>query len=440
VTDETPRLAVFFDEYTPSIFDLFAASRGLCRVVWIVGYSDSETPFRVLSRFGEVVDLAGMSEAEGMDHLVALRPDGVLALSDQPLRMAATLAAHLGLPFHSLHSASLMTDKLAQRAALQAAGLPVPAFASVPSGKVQENFPFPAVLKPRAGTGSRDTFKVENLAQVTAELARCKRDEGFILEEWLPDRTTQQGLAADLVSVESVVHGGVVDHIVVTGRFPLDPPFRETGLFLPSDLDPADWEAVVAVADAAIRAMPGCYGFLHTEIKMTPAGPRIIEINGRLGGGLNGLVTRVGGPSLFVWAMQLALGGDLDPIPMVPASPIAFYLYLLAPPSATTVESVSGVRELHSLAGIDEVNVNRWPGDTVSSQLSGHLDHVIRLHGMVKSHSELADLVQRQIPSVLELRFRDDDSPRESNGSGGPNPRRERKRRLATDVSEKKPT
>jgi ATP-grasp domain len=403
--DALPRLAVFHDEYSPSMFDLVEASRGLCRLVWIVGYSSHQSPIRILSRFGDVVDLTRLTAGERMSFLATLQPDGVIVFSDRPLRMAAEMAAHLSLPFHSPPSSCLLTDKLAQRTALKRAGIPVPAFASIRSGQIEGRFPFPAVLKPRAGAGSRDTFKVESLQQVADALAGCDPDEEFILEEWLPDRSTQTGLAADMVSVESVVRGGVVDHIAVTGRFPLAPPFRETGLFLPSDFGPVDREMAIAVAGEAIDALQPSHGFLHTEVKMTPDGPRIIEVNGRLGGGISGLISRLGGPSLLRWAIRIALGMPIGPVPVIPASPVAFYLYFLAPLGVTKVESMNGVPELHALAGVDEVHVNRRTGDTVSSQMSGHLDHLIRLDGMVGSHAELDTLIRELIPSVLELRF-----------------------------------
>jgi biotin carboxylase len=401
---QLPRLAVFLDEYTPSMYELFEASLGLCRLVWIVGSTGHISPIRALSKFGDVVDVLDMDEAERVNLLISLRPAGVAVFSDGPQLLAAHVAAELDLPFHSPHTARLLTDKLAQRTALQAAGGPVPAFALVRSGEVGNHFPFPAVLKPQSGTGGRDTFKVHDLDQVAEKLARCNPDEEFILEEWLPDRTTPHGLAADLVSVESVAYGGVIHHMAVTGRFPFAPPFRETGLFLPSDLSAARRDAVLAVAGAAIDALRVHHGFLHTEIKMTPDGPRIVEINGRLGGGISGLVSRLGGPDLFERALRLALGKDPEPFPVLPENPIAFYLYFLPPPSATVVESVTGMQALRTMAGVDQAQLNRRPGDAVSSQESGHLGYVIRIDGTANSHAELAVLCE-DITTAVEVRF-----------------------------------
>ena len=144
-------------------------------------------------------------------------------------------------------------------------------------------------------------------------------------------------------------------------------------------------------------------GFLHTEIKMTPDGPRLVEVNGRLGGGISGMIVRIGGPSLLEWAVRLALGHDVGPAPVLTDSKIAFYYYIVSPLLATQVGSIEGLNELSALPGIDEVRLNRPTGETVSSQESSHQGHVIRIDGMVESHAELFDLIDKQIPSAVSL-------------------------------------
>ena len=400
--DERPRLAVFHDETSISIMQAFEVAHDWCRIAWVVGWSPDKPPIRLLSRFGDVLDVTGMNEAQAVAYLTTHALDGVIAFTDAPIRLAAAVAEKLNLPFHTAHSARLLTDKVAQRTALQNAGLPVPAFASVRQGDFESNVPFPAVLKPREGAGGRDTFRIENSDQLAEALGKCDPDEEFILEEWLPDRSSH-GSSADLVSVESVVREGTIEHIAVTGRFPFAPPFRETGLFLPSDLGSTDQAAVIALAGAAAEAMQVRQGFLHTEVKMTPDGPRIVEVNGRLGGGISGMIARIGGPSLLVWAVRLALGQDIGPMPVLSDSKIAFYYFIVSPLLATQVGSIEGLSELSTLRGIDEVRLNRPAGDTVDSRESTHQGNVIRIDGMVGSHAELFDLIDRQIPSTVRL-------------------------------------
>jgi biotin carboxylase len=400
---ELPRLAVFHHENSDSMMQIFLQAREWCRIVWVVGWSPDVPPLRALRRFGEVVDLSEMTYDESVAHVVALRPDGVLVLSDQPMRLAADVADQLGLPFHSPRSAALLTDKYLQRTALLEAGVPVPAYAPVRAGDFETTVPFPAVLKPRAGAGSRDTFKVENPTELAEAMAGCDPDEEFILEEWLADRGGAYTLGSDVVSVETVVRSGVVEHVAVTGRFPFAPPFRETGSFLPSDLGAADLDAVRTLATAAAEALHIREGILHTEIKMTPGGPRLVEVNGRIGGGISELLLAVGGPSLRMWGVRLALGQDVGPIPAVGNSPIAYFRWIVAPPTATTVEAVHGVKELGALAGIDEVRLNRLPGDRVNPREGSPTDHVVRILGMVATPAELSHLIFEEIESTLQI-------------------------------------
>jgi len=406
VTDAVPRLAVFYDLYSASLFEVIEGARDLCRIVWVVGWSQDEPPLRPLRRFGEIVDVAGMTLDEQIAHIVEAQPDGVVVFIDAPQILAAAVAERLGLPFHSPHTARLLSDKLAQRTALQEAGLPVPVFAPVCPADFAANVPLPAVLKPRSGTGTRDTFRIDTPDQLAEAMAQCDPNEAFILEEWLPDRSLQDGLAADMVSVESVIRHGAVAHITITGRFPMAPPFRATGSFIPSNLGQADWDAVLDVTTSAIEALGINHGLVDTDVKLTPDGPRIIEVNGRLGGNINPMMSRRGGPPLFTCAMRLALAQEIDPITIIRDSPVSYYNLILAPAWATEVMEVTGIETLEGTPGIDEARVNRQPGESLNPQSSTQVDHVVRFDGLVESHAALNTLVHELIPSALTLKFK----------------------------------
>jgi ATP-grasp domain len=389
---DLPRLAIFQNQSTVSIFDLVAAAKDLCRIVWVVGWADAP-PSRMLARFGDVADVSGMSEGEIVEHLRELRLDGVAVFNDPPMILAAVVAEGLGLRFHTPGTASILSDKAVQRQTLLDEGVPVPKFAAVGVMDHHTDVPFPAVLKPRRGAGARDTFLVHSFDDVTAALSKCDPSEEFILEEWLADRTKNQTLSADIISVESVAIEGIFQHLMVTGRFPYAPPFRDTGGFLPSDLEPSDWESVCAVADVAARAVGIRDGIIHTEIKMTPSGPRVVEINGRLGGGISKLIERIGGPSLNSWVMKLALKNPVAKFPTLEDAGISFFYFAVAPEFATSLETMSGISELNEMKnelGIDEIHVNIRPGTVVSTQQTSFTAYVVRIDGMVSTHHELA--------------------------------------------------
>ena len=98
---QLPRLAIFYDEASAPVFELVAAARDLCRILWLVGWSRHQPGRRMLSRFGEVMDFDGKSSTEIVDQVVASAPDGVIVFSDSPLLLAAEAACRLGLAFHS---------------------------------------------------------------------------------------------------------------------------------------------------------------------------------------------------------------------------------------------------------------------------------------------------------------------------------------------------
>lgn len=398
-----PRLAVFHEDASAPVFDLVRAARDLCRIVWIVGWSEEEPALPALSRFGEVIDLSGVDANGAVDRVVDAGPDGVAVFNDSPMRLAAEVATRLGLPFHTRSTARLLTDKFEQRKALREAGVASPLFVAVPSLNPLAAVPLPAVLKPRAGAAARDTFLIEARDQFERALAMCSPGEELILEEWLPDRLQQSELAADVVSVESVLCDGAIEHLMVTGRLRYAPPFRDTGCFAPSELDSNDRRAVEELATAAAVALGMRHGMAHTEVKMTPDGPRLIEVNGRLGGVVGGLVARLGGPSLIEWAMRLALGLDVRPLPVLAPGPVSFTRFIVAPPTATRVVSIDGIHEVRELEGVDDVIVNRGVGASIDVQ-SGYLSHVLEIDGVAASHTDLLSLVAK-IDSSVRLQF-----------------------------------
>lgn len=245
----------------------------------------------LLAGFGPVVT-AG-SPAQAAAKVRAYEPEGIVTYSERALAYTGELAEALGLPFHGRRTVGLLTDKWQQRDALRAAGVDAVRCRRIDSvedwADAVAETGLPAVLKPAHGGGSRNTFFVEDAGEGLA-LARTLLAEDrpglvaggtLVLEEYLPGRDT--GAFGDYVSVESVVRDGTVLDIAVTGKFPMVPPFRETGRFWPSPLEPAEEHLARDLARRSVEALGIREGLTHTEIKLTPDGPRLIEVNGRLG-------------------------------------------------------------------------------------------------------------------------------------------------------------
>ena len=246
---------------------------------------------------GTLVDVAGLTPHEMAEVIRPTNPTGVVAFNDRTIGPMAAIGPTLDLEFHSPDVALRLTDKLHQRQALASASVPVPAFWELPFGMSEAeavdrtaSVILPAVLKPRTGDGSRNVHYVHSVGQlvelITTAPTPGQDGEGWLLERYLEGPTRPVSRFADVVSVESFVWEGTLHHLTVTGRFAFAEPFRETGSVLPSDLSPDDVGAAEEVASAAVDALGIRFGCQHTEVKFTPDGPVVVEVNGRVGGRL----------------------------------------------------------------------------------------------------------------------------------------------------------
>ena len=410
MSSELPRLAFVYHPRSFGTFALAKAASGVCQLVWVI---DSDVPElgsmpRLLRRLGEIVDVAGLSLDEAATRIAATGPDGILSLSDSQLRWTAGVAERLGLAFVGAETAERLSDKYAQRTALRAAGMSVPDFWVVPEAAdaqgwsaLCEQASFPALLKPRRSGGSRDVVRVRTPDELRALVPEIVERRGpiapqsLMLEGYLPDRPQDGGTEfAGYVSVESIVSDGVASHLAITGRFPPAEPFRETGFFIPSALGQADSDDVAATAGEAIAALGVTVGTLHTEVKLTPDGPRVIEVNGRMGGGTPEMLAAVTDVDLLALAMRLALGERIVIAAMPQCTGVVYVLYSHAPVTMRRIVAVDGLELLRSDPSVRQVLLNRGPGSEVDWH-DGNWGHVLSVHGVVSSHEELLALARR---------------------------------------------
>ena len=429
-----PSLAVVHDVTSSSPLELVELLREHCDIVWVLDASDPRLGSwaRLLPRFGTVMDVAGRDPVAVACDLRAIGVDGVVAFTDSQLLTAARLGEDLGLEGNTSEVVLALTDKLVQRSILEGAGIPGPRHVAVPAdtsveelGNLLGGLRFPVVLKPQCGTGSRDTARVPDLVGALAYLHEIEDDGGnrvdLIVEEWLEDAGAPGASPfASYVSVEAVACRGVIVPLAITGKFPLAPPCRETGNFLPHHLPPDEAEAVLVLAVRAAQALNVTSGALHIEIKMTPDGPRIIEVNGRIGGGgIDTLFASRHGRSLTEIAAAIAVGRpvDLEPVGQGGRNGPddrdggceqkgAFdYAFFVQPPAqARVLTALDNLESLNELDGVEESRVNRTIGDTLHWR-DGSQGYVLSVRGSVDGLVELGKVPER-IGSALTIGWR----------------------------------
>ncbi|MQY12858.1 hypothetical protein SRB5_29970 [Streptomyces sp. RB5] len=396
-----PALAVVYDSGAASPVEIATAARGLCRPVLV---ADPAAPavqgsLPVLRALGTLVEHpAGTDPDVTVRRLKELGVTAVTTFADPCLDLTAALAEALGVRFHTPETALALGDKLRQRSRLAKAGLPAVRYAKVSEpgdidGALAE-VGLPAVLKPRHSAGSRNTLPVatpREFRTVAGELLALG-ERGLIAEEYLTGDPTVAGERwGDYVSVESVVDGERITHLGVTGKEPLAEPFREGGIFFPATLGAGLSGEILERTAGALRALGIRSGVTHTEFKLTAGGPRLIEVNGRLGGFITDLVGRATGVSPLRIALENALGLPA-PVPEridTTAARVTFQHLFQPPVTATAVASVTGVKETRKLPGVARVELVRRPGDPVDWR-QGTQSFTAIVYGDAPDHTALA--------------------------------------------------
>ncbi|MGH3758760.1 ATP-grasp domain-containing protein [Actinophytocola sp.] len=349
-------LLVLYDHGAASPGDIALGLRELGSVVFAVPDSDHVRELRpILARLGEVISL---------DDASTRQVSAVLTFSEPLLPAAAELAGALGLPFHSPATTRMLTDKVAQRDRLRARRVDHTRSAAIVSldqwPAVRDHVRLPAVVKPLRGIGSRDTYLVPDDETALDVLPAVLGAAPVVVEEFL--RGKDCAPFGDYVSVESVCFPQGVRHLAITGKFPLVSPFRECGRFWPTTLSDEDSSAVLALTTGALRALEVRTGLTHTEIKLTDQGPRVIEVNGRLGGHTNLLAKQSCGVDLITLAGRLALGAtSTDPLPSIDG--VHFQVSTPAPVEPFRLNAVHGAADVRRVNGVTGYRSYHRPGN-----------------------------------------------------------------------------
>lgn len=310
--------------------------------------------------------------------------DGVITSCDYYLPTVARIAGRLGLPGPGPEAVENACRKDATRRVLADAGLPGPRFAVheewADLARAAQEIGYPLVVKPVdlcAGMFVRRVDDEGQLAEAVRALsafpvnARGQRRTAAVLLEELLDGPE--------VSVETVSYAGAVHMVGVTDKsIGAAPAFVETGHMFPAALSLADIEAAEQTTLGALKALGLTDGVVaHTEIKLTSAGPRVVEVNPRPAGNrITELVRHVTGIDLAAACVDVALGRRPD-LRRTDTGLRSAAIGFLVPERAGTLETLDG-HQLTDLPGVLEVQLAE-PGKVVKAAGSNneYLGHVM---------------------------------------------------------------
>ncbi|MDN3354829.1 ATP-grasp domain-containing protein [Actinomadura sp. DC4] len=244
----------------------------------------------------EYVHVASWSDEDAVRRLVRdVERDndiaGVHAAFEPTQRYAIELRERLGLPHNTVEDTLHVLDKGWVRRRLHAEGLTRLGHATLSEALTWGAWPFagPAVLKPANGTASVLCFIVGSLEELreAAATARAATIPNALMHDYVMARgefVLEELARGDLLSVESLVSGGDVQHVGLTGRYLLAAdPVVEQGLFFPYEHPRA--AEIIEVCARFHRCLDIGEGATHIEVMVPETGPiELIDFNLRFAG------------------------------------------------------------------------------------------------------------------------------------------------------------
>lgn len=405
--DTKPNLVIMFDRGAVSgltIAQSLAQDFDLIFTIPRLPYPLQLRP--ILAELGQIVQLTGDFAADSTQ-LARHHPDGIVTFSESLLVSTARLAHLLGLPYHEPRTANVLTDKIEQRLALRESGVDRVMTAVIDSAdawpRALSEVGLPAIVKPVHGSGSTDVYLIRDEAEasrVRAALLDRPGDSPYLLaEEYLQGRPSFP--FGDYVSVESVCGPQGITHVAVTGKFPLRPPFAEQGSFWPAHLPAHEITEVTELVGRALIALGVSIGVTHTEVQLTADGPRIIEVNGRLGGQIHDIALRSNSIDLVKTNALLAIGEPVS-VKQVETDRVHFMNVLLAPVRPCVLTAVHGIRSARRIPGITGYTSVARPGEHLPGGVGSR--RVGLLYGEAPDHDTMIALVN-QARSALTFEF-----------------------------------
>ncbi|MGB5247455.1 MAG: hypothetical protein WBM54_03985 [Woeseia sp.] len=191
--------------------------------------------------------------------------DRIECLWEPGIMLAAELRQHFGVAGLSIEQAHRFRDKEAMKLALDTAGIRTPRHVAVDSvagcWEAAEKIGFPVILKPIAGAGSADTYRVESRDDLRAILPRLQHVPTISVEEFID---------GEEYTFDTITVGGEIAYHNIAWYRPRPLIARSNEWISPQvialrDVDAANLQGGVKMGFEVIKALGFDAGFTHME-------------------------------------------------------------------------------------------------------------------------------------------------------------------------------
>ncbi|MFC4588802.1 ATP-grasp domain-containing protein [Sphaerisporangium corydalis] len=324
-----------------------------------------------------VVDYTDWAAVEPIARQLRVEPGFRVAVSitEPGLENAGRINDLFGLEGTGYQVTRLLRDKLAMRRYLAerdpsaVAAAPLLLREDLDSFGALHGYPF--IVKPTDATASIGVFRVdgpEDAAEVwaTVEGLRGTRTDRISTMYLLQDFLIEEYVEGPEYSVEAFSFAGRHVVVAVTEKFVHADRFAELGHALPARLEEGVRDQIRARVASFLDLIGLRDGVTHTELRIGPRGPMIIESHNRIAGdAIPELVRGAYGIDMT----EYALGWPFGLVPELPDRPKAHagasVRFLVS--EAGRVESVEGGPDAAAQDGVLDVRITAKPGDRVHS-------------------------------------------------------------------------
>ena len=309
--------------------------------------------------------------------------DGLIAVGDRPVVLAACAAEALGLEWHDPEGALASTDKRRARRLLADAGLASPSFQVHGIDEIVQGGAawlrraisrFPVVVKPVGLSGSRGVIRADDLEETQAAVwrirallarpqirsARTGLEDEILIEEYID---------GDEFALEGVMTYGRLQTLAVFDKpDPMVGPFFEETIYTtPSRLSAARQQEVADAVRRGAVALGLSHGPIHAEVRNAADGRVfVLEIAARPIGGLCSRVLTFGsGMTLEELLIRHAIGDDISDVRREPRGAAVMMIPI---PRRGILKGVDGEPAARAVPGVTEVRITAKP-DQLLEQL-----------------------------------------------------------------------
>ena len=294
----------------------------------------------------------------------------VTAATDKPLIMMACIAESMKLPFYSIDTAVVSTDKFLMKGAFLKGDIPCAKGKLITSPEeIREikEFNFPVILKPRDNSGSRGVIFCNNIFEIEAafsDVLRFTRKDSVLVEEYIEGKE---------YSIESLHFNGDTKVIQYTEKITTPLPYNvELGHIQPANLSFTIKEEINLIVSKIAKALSFSNCASHTELKINKKGIFVIETSPRLGGDYitSHLVPLSTGVNMEDQVINLAIG---EPVDYSISSRASMVSYLNFPVGKKVKQTITEREIMKSFPEIVKFSIDLKAGD-VTEQITNSLN------------------------------------------------------------------